>query len=196
MSENASIDSIDLRIQKSRKNLIEALFTLMQDKPLQKISVRNITKEAMVNRSTFYDHFSDKYDLFSTAIGQRMRRDLSTGLSDASGFTEANLHELVLISGNLMMKTSNECQPTSMGELIPLIMTEIQNSIYEIVLAWTDGLNISKVQAKTLAMFTAGAILGAIVLWSQDTQRMNIDELADHIMPMLLDGARLYTTSR
>ncbi|MEL6269902.1 MAG: TetR family transcriptional regulator, partial [Chloroflexota bacterium] len=67
MSENAS-ETVDLRIKRSRKFLIEALLTLMKDKPFQKISVRDITEEAMVNRSTFYAHFTDKYDLFSTAI--------------------------------------------------------------------------------------------------------------------------------
>jgi len=128
----------------------------MEDQPLQKISVRDITDEAMVNRSTFYAHFTDKYDLFKTAIGQRIRHDLETGLGDSTGFTYRNLHTLILIGGNLMMKTSNDCQPTSMGELIPLVMTEMQNSIHEVVLVWANKLKISKTEEKTLTIFKAG----------------------------------------
>ncbi|MEO1290219.1 MAG: TetR/AcrR family transcriptional regulator [Chloroflexota bacterium] len=194
MSENVSTESVDLRIRRSRKHLIEALLMLMQDQPLQKISVRDITDEAMVNRSTFYAHFTDKYDLFKTAIGQRMRYDLETGLGESKGFTENSLRTLILISGNLMTKVANDCQPTSMGELVPLIMTEMQDSIHEIVMAWTSELMISKVAAKTLAMFTAGAVFGVVTLWGQQSDsRQRIDDLANQIMPLLMMGVRQYT---
>lgn len=189
MSENVSEESVDLRIQRSRKYLIEALLTLMQDQPLQKISVRDITDEAMVNRSTFYAHFTDKYDLFKTAIGQRMRHDLATGLGDSTGFTKTNLRTLILISGNLMMKISEDCQPTSMDELIPLIMTEMQDSIHELVFTWASDLKISKSEVKTLAMFTAGTVFGTVALWGQHSDaQLSIDQLADRVMPLLMDG--------
>ena len=194
MSENVSTESIDLRIRRSRKHLIEALFTLVQDQPLQKISVRDITEEAMVNRSTFYAHFVDKYDLFTTAIGQRMRHDLAIGLGDSTGFTYTNLRTLILVGGNLMTKISNDCQQTSMGELLPVIIKEMQNSIHEVVSSWANTLTISKAEAKTLAMFTTGAVFGAVSLWGQQSDNtQSIDELADQIMPLLIESIRRYT---
>ena len=194
MSENGSSESVDLRVRRSRKHLIQALLTLMKDKPFQKISVRNITEEAMVNRSTFYAHFTDKYDLFSTAIGYRMQNDLATGLGDATGFTHANLHRLILISGGLMTKISSECKPTSVDELIPLIMTEMQNCIFDVVLAWTGDLNIAQAEARTLTIFTAGTIFGAVALWGQHGHPdESIEQLAEQIMPLLTAGVSRYT---
>ena len=194
MSENVATESVDLRIKRSRKYLIEALLTLMKDKPLQKISVRDITQEAMVNRSTFYAHFTDKYDLFSTAIGYRMQHDLAAGLGDATGFTHANLYRLILISGNLMAKISSECKPTSADELIPLIMTEMQNCIFDVVHAWTGDLNIAQAEARTLTIFTAGTIFGAVALWGQHGYPdESIEQLADQVMPLLTVGVSQYT---
>ncbi len=44
--------------------LIEGAFLeLMKDKPFTKISVREITEQADINRSTFYLHYQDVYDL-------------------------------------------------------------------------------------------------------------------------------------
>ena len=194
MSENISTESIDLRVRRSRENLIEALCKLTKDRPLQKIPVREITEEAMVNRSTFYAHFVDKYDLFTIAIGQRMRHDVKTVLSDATGFTYANLRTLILVGGNMMVKISNDCQQTSMGELVPVFMKEMQHSIHEVVSLWTNTLTISKAEAKTLAIFTTGAIFGAGLLWIQQSDNtQSIDELADQIMPLLMEGIRQYT---
>ena len=148
----------------------------------------------MVNRSTFYAHFVDKYDLFTVAIGERMRHDLANVLSDMTGFTYTNLRTLIVVGGTMMMRISNDCQQTSMGELIPVFMKEMEQSIHEVVSLWTNTLTIPKAEAKTLAMFTTGAIFGAGLLWGQQSDnRQNVDELADKIMPLLMDGIRQYT---
>jgi AcrR family transcriptional regulator len=53
----------DLRIRRTRKLLQEAMIELAAEKGFAEISVRDITERAMVNRSTFYRHYLDKYDL-------------------------------------------------------------------------------------------------------------------------------------
>lgn len=58
----------DLRITKTRKNLYEGLLLLMKDKTFEEIKVSEICKVSLTNRSTFYDHFNDKYELLSSLI--------------------------------------------------------------------------------------------------------------------------------
>ncbi len=53
----------DLRVRRTRKMLIEALIELTVEKGFAAVTVSDITERAMVNRSTFYRHFLDKYDL-------------------------------------------------------------------------------------------------------------------------------------
>ena len=43
--------------------LAESLRTLMMRMPFEKITIKDITDEANVIRTTFYNHFQDKYDL-------------------------------------------------------------------------------------------------------------------------------------
>ncbi|MGI6205780.1 MAG: TetR family transcriptional regulator [Anaerovoracaceae bacterium] len=43
--------------------LAESLRTLMMHMPFEKITIKDITDEANVIRTTFYNHFQDKYDL-------------------------------------------------------------------------------------------------------------------------------------
>lgn len=47
----------------TKRTIATALMTLCAAKSFDKISVQDITKEAGLNRQTFYYHFSDKYDL-------------------------------------------------------------------------------------------------------------------------------------
>jgi len=58
----------DLRIVKTKKNLFEGLIKLMKEKNFENIKVSEICSVALVNRSTFYDHFADKYELLEAMI--------------------------------------------------------------------------------------------------------------------------------
>ena len=51
------------KITKTRKKFEESLLKLMETKKFEAITVNNITELANVNRSTFYRHYFDKYEL-------------------------------------------------------------------------------------------------------------------------------------
>ena len=55
----------DLRVIKTKNALFNALIELMKDKTFEEIKVSDICNKALINRSTFYAHFDDKYDLLS-----------------------------------------------------------------------------------------------------------------------------------
>ena len=53
----------DRRVKYTLDALKNALITLMQEEHISKISVKSLCELADVNRSTFYAHFHDQYDL-------------------------------------------------------------------------------------------------------------------------------------
>lgn len=56
----------DLRVIKTKKNIEEALLHLLTQKELDKIQVIDICREAACSRNTFYSHYYNKYELFSS----------------------------------------------------------------------------------------------------------------------------------
>jgi len=53
----------DLRVKYTKVMLKKALIELMQENPISKISVKLLCEKADINRSTFYAHYTDQYDL-------------------------------------------------------------------------------------------------------------------------------------
>lgn len=53
----------DRRVRRTRARLREAFAALIQEKPVEEITVRELTDLADVNRGTFYSHYKDIYDL-------------------------------------------------------------------------------------------------------------------------------------
>lgn len=50
-------------VRHTKKRIRDGLLTLMKDKPIQNISVRELTDYIDLNRGTFYFHYRDLYDL-------------------------------------------------------------------------------------------------------------------------------------
>lgn len=48
----------------TKKVIKEALFELLEDKSLEKITIKSICDTANINRTTFYRNYQDIYDLF------------------------------------------------------------------------------------------------------------------------------------
>lgn len=54
---------MDKRIQKSKSSIINSFLEIRAKKPLEKITVTELCKKAEINKSTFYVHYRDIYDL-------------------------------------------------------------------------------------------------------------------------------------
>lgn len=53
----------DKRVRKTKEAIHLAFIELMEEVGFSKITVRMISERAQINRSTFYSHYLDKYDL-------------------------------------------------------------------------------------------------------------------------------------
>lgn len=54
---------MDLRIEKTKKSIINSFIEIRSKKELEKITVKELCEKAQINKSTFYSHYHDIYDL-------------------------------------------------------------------------------------------------------------------------------------
>lgn len=60
----------DLRVVKTLRQIDQALLRLLGQMPFSKVKVEQLCREAMINRSTFYVYYQDKYDLLDKYLGR------------------------------------------------------------------------------------------------------------------------------
>ncbi len=70
----------DARIRRTHERLGSALVELIQEKPIDDVTVQEVLDRASVGRSTFYLHFSDKNDLLLSQL-EKFLEQMSTALS-------------------------------------------------------------------------------------------------------------------
>ena len=62
----------DLRVIKTKESIDQAFMSLLKKKPLAKISVTELAKEARINKGTFYLHYEDINDLYNKTVKKVM----------------------------------------------------------------------------------------------------------------------------
>ena len=97
----------DRRVKYTRMVLKESLLELMKDRPIGKITVKDICEAADVNRGTFYTHYSDPFDLLHQ-IENELFEDIVASLE--SSLSIHNIPKLLAEIFAAIAKNSELCK--------------------------------------------------------------------------------------
>ena len=87
----------DRRILRTRAAIKEAFFSLLETKPIEKITVRELCDRADINRSSFYDHYLD-YPDFLDAMEREYAEELLAQFDELfvrEGYPEVTMRKLL-----------------------------------------------------------------------------------------------------
>lgn len=62
----------DLRVIKTRANIKAVFLELLKKKPPEKITVKELAEQALINKGTFYLHYQDIYALYADVIEDKI----------------------------------------------------------------------------------------------------------------------------
>lgn len=96
---------MDRRTKKTQKAIKETFINLLQQKPINKITITEITEKTDIGRGTFYIHYTDIFDLQNKIIDETIV-DLETIFNvyypenDEEGFHDIATRLIIYISDN------------------------------------------------------------------------------------------------
>lgn len=64
-------EKVDRRVRRTRRQLSEAMLSLLIERNYEDITIQEITERADLNRATFYHHFNHKDELLAAALEAR-----------------------------------------------------------------------------------------------------------------------------
>lgn len=169
--------TLDPRILRTRRMLMDALARLLNQKEFDHISIQEIADEAMLNRATFYLHYADKNALLQAMTASRFsgliaRRGLS--FSDCDGALRA-----IALGVCDYLAESTGC-PSQLAKM------PLEQSIIPVVeRMFLEGAGHHETPPGTdpelLATTAAWAIFGAACRWYQTPNRISAEEMAAKI---------------
>ncbi len=178
----------DLRVLKTKKFLYEGLVRLLKESPFEEIKVSDICEKALVNRSTFYAHYSDKYDLLDSFIYD-IKKSLATELEKNKNISNSKEYYLE------MLRIFFEHVSTQ-KEFYSAIIVNNQNSIVTDMIFSALNEDIqkrieadSKIQSNVpsdiVAMFYLGAVFNIGIEWLKNSNRYTTEELIRYLSELI-----------
>ena len=178
----------DLIVVKTKKNLYEGLLKLMKNTSFEDIKVSDICNISLVNRSTFYDHFSDKYELLISLINN-LEEELSINLSKNKETTSAKDYYLSIItilfnhiSDNLdiytsIIKTNNNGIAADM--LREAILKDVKKTL--------DSTNLKKTNIPTdiISIFYVSAVINVCIEYIKEPNKYTMKDILIYLDKLL-----------
>lgn len=118
---------MDLRVVKTKKNIRDAFLELRKKHTLDEIKVNALCEKAMVNKTTFYNHYQDIYELSDELEKEVLEdflknfKDIDMMLTDSDRFING-MHAALEVENDMLRIVYKD----KMDELIERMETTIQ----------------------------------------------------------------------
>ena len=108
-------EKVDRRVRKTRALLTQGLITLMREKDIKDISVKELSDLVDINRGTFYLHYSDIYDMvdkIEDGIFSQFAEVIQKDLGDAR---KISAHDKILLDVFKVLNDNREITRVLIG---------------------------------------------------------------------------------
>ncbi len=190
LSEVGKLKNEDLRITKTKKALFHSLLELMKVKSFEEIKISDICQNALINRSTFYAHYEDKYELLVALLDnqkQILLNELKKNEQDVN--TKEYFMEMLRIIiehvdenrnvySSILLKNRN-------GILIDILIDVSEKDISDRI-DKNPKIAGTIVPGKFISKFYLGAILSIGLDWLSDNKQYTKEEIVlylDKLIP-------------
>ena len=174
----------DKRTQRTLFMLKHAILKLLKTHKLKEISIQDISTEAMIYRTTFYTHYSDKYKLLNDCLLEKWKETLSIiDPMDQQTFEHFFLWKGIKQTLDYFKRYSNlylqliDEKPIILSELNPIFYT-----INHYLLSYLDNLQPDNtkiiISKERIADFYCSGFFNVVIHWLQKGCQERSDTLA------------------
>lgn len=177
--------SIDLRVVKTKRAIYDALVVLLKNNMFEEIKISDICKTALINRSTFYAHFNDKYDLFKSFIND-LRESFVMELKEISDNLSVRDYYLELIGVflNHIEEKDDVYRSIMINNRNSIIMDMIYDTVNDDINRRIDK-NINGIPSDIVSAFYLGAVVNIGIEWIKSGKKYSKEQIFEYLEKLI-----------
>lgn len=182
----------DLRVVKTQNILYRTLLELMKEKTFEEIKVSDICNQALINRSTFYAHYNDKYELLAEFI-QELKNSLTGELRKNKNISNTKEYYLEMIK--LFLDHIEEKRESYLAIMIHNRNSITMDIIYDVLdhditshLQQDNSIDGNQIPRSIIAKFYIGAVVNVGVEWLKNGNGYTKENMIEYFNLLIPDG--------
>lgn len=174
----------DLRVIKTKNLLYKSIVKLMSTKSFEEIKVADICTDALINRSTFYAHYSDKYELLLDLV-KELKYNLLASLDKNEHIVNTKDYYLELI------RLTIDHIDIKRDVYFSILMSNRSSIIVDIIIDVTvkdinnrlelGNIHKGNVPTDIFVKFYLGAVASIVVEWLRCNGKYSKEEIIDYL---------------
>lgn len=186
--------SSDLRVIKTKQLLKEALLALLTEMEFEEITIMKLTTYAQINRSTFYAHFYDKYDLLDKIINDELVSFVEeVAPKNEEELTLAQIPNPFYLRAMQYIYQHGEFFKVMMGENgISSFQQQFLRIIEKYMLSYLDKFhpdpNKMEIPKELFIYYVAHGYVGIISYWLKNDMQYSPEYMAEKLSQMAIKG--------
>lgn len=179
----------DPRVIKTRRLIQEAIFNLSKVKNFDAITVSDIAQKAEINRSTFYAHFHDKYDLLDSIVSDQLEYFISKRIGDKLEITEEVIRNLILSICDYHEDLSQRCKYSyrSFASVIEIkAKAQLRQVMLTLFMKNENKFAHDKVKIELIFTMVSSSIYDGVQYWYSLGKRVNSLILVEEMLPFIM----------
>ena len=165
--------------ERTEKAIMDTFLLLLNQNPLDKITVKDIVSACGISRNTFYYHYQDIYDLLDVWMSTRLGM-LKKSVPESKGWKEEMRVFLKYCQSHPKLVT-NLLSSTSRSHLEQYIFTESDIFFYDYVRERTAGMPLSEESIRYIAQFYRYSFIGFFLKFTWEKMQTDVDESVDRL---------------
>lgn len=164
-------EKMDQRVIKTKAALTQALFKLLENKTIEKITVTELCRTAHIDRRTFYIHYSNVSDIFEDYQDQ-MSFEVYQALSNAKYGAEG----LLDVFHQILMQNYRGFKYLCLNQQQHLLVEKLQKMVFETL---CDSLLSERVAEdnKVILKYLSSGLIDTYVYWFSHSDEVDYETL-------------------
>lgn len=170
----------------TRQNLIDAFWSLYCEKRIEKITVKEITNKAGYNRGTFYEYFTDVYDVLL-----QIEESLIPALDELPPITMPNQNMGMPIDMFMILYEQNsKYYSVLLGDNgDPAFASKLKNSTKPTLKqAFSENQDLTPIELDFILEYILSAMIGIMSYWFRQDKVLPAEELIELMYDLMENG--------
>jgi len=163
----------DIRTIRTEKLIMKSFKELLSKKNFESIRVSDISNTAEINRATFYNYYTDKYQLLTTMVEETLLVQIKEKSIDQEELSPDLIKKIYLILTDFHGSLSNICQKSYIEELTLFTSQVLRDEISQTILRATQFSypDENYQQLEPFAASVTWSVIGLAYEWKRSKQQ-------------------------
>lgn len=170
----------------TRQNLVDAFWALYCEKRIEKITVKEITQKAGYNRGTFYEYFTDVYDVL-----EKLEESLIPAIHELPPISIADERAgMPLDMFMALYEENSKYYSVLLGDNgDPAFASKLKNSTKPVIKeAFLGKYNIDPIEFDFILEFVLSAMIGIMSYWFREDKILPAEDLVSLMYDLMENG--------